>query len=91
MEAEPAGMLPLLVAAMEAEPAGTHPLLAEVGPAGTLTLLAEHCLSEETVTQQRAGSVESEQLTAGPDLQEAEVGGVSGCSSTRVRYGLHRN
>ncbi|MGH0130574.1 UNVERIFIED_CONTAM: hypothetical protein FKN15_015425 [Acipenser sinensis] len=46
--------------------------------------LAQQCLSEETVTQQRAGSVESEQLTAGPDLQEAEVGGVSGCSSTRA-------
>ncbi|MGH0128143.1 UNVERIFIED_CONTAM: hypothetical protein FKN15_061451 [Acipenser sinensis] len=50
---EPAGMLPLLVAAMEAEPAGTLPLLAEVGathsppravevePAGILPLLAD--------------------------------------------------
>ncbi|MGH0116981.1 UNVERIFIED_CONTAM: hypothetical protein FKN15_024926 [Acipenser sinensis] len=39
MEAKPAGMLPLLVVAMEAEPAGMLPLLVVVGPAGTLPLL----------------------------------------------------
>ncbi|MGH0160479.1 UNVERIFIED_CONTAM: hypothetical protein FKN15_048233 [Acipenser sinensis] len=39
MEAEPAGMLPLLVVAMEAEPAGMLPLLVvvmEAEPAGML-------------------------------------------------------
>ncbi|MGH0173334.1 UNVERIFIED_CONTAM: hypothetical protein FKN15_065103 [Acipenser sinensis] len=38
---KPAGMIPVLVAAMAAEPAGMLPLLVVVGPAGTLPLLAK--------------------------------------------------